>query len=55
MFFVYMDRVLFSEEFKQKILEEFSLSRLREAKIKFEEDEHYTTDKRKIDQLLGDE
>ena len=51
MFFVYMDQLLFSQNFKQLILEKFELS---EAKVKFMRDAHYTTDKKQIDQLFDD-
>lgn len=48
-FFIYMDRVLFNENFKRLILKEFELS---ESKVEFKRDAHYTTDKKKIYQLL---
>ena len=52
MFFIYMDKVLFNENFKRQILEEFELSQLNETKFKFMIDAHYTTDKKEIELLL---
>jgi len=50
-FLVYMDRVLFSDEFKLQILKEFDL---HQSQTRFGKDAHYTTDRKKINKLLKD-
>jgi len=51
MFLIYMDRALFSEKIKQKILREFALDK---TKTRFGTDMHYTTGRGKINKLLKD-